>query len=57
MAKTDKELTSEIVCEFLRAWGTQNNCVPVKQNELSNLIKTVYNTIHSLEAPESDSKE
>jgi len=57
MAKTDKELTSEIVCEHIRAWGTQNNCVPVKQNELSNLIKTVYNTIHSLEVPKSDSEE
>lgn len=57
MAKTDKELTSEIVCEFLRAWGTQSNCVPIKQNELSNLIKTVYNTIHSLEVPKSDSEE
>lgn len=57
MAKTDKELTSEIVCEFLRAWGTQNNCVPVKQNELPSLIENVYNTIHSLEAPESDSEE
>lgn len=57
MAKTDKELTSEIVCEFLRAWGTQSNCVPVKQNELPNIIQTVYNTIHSLEVSESDSEE
>ena len=57
MAKTDKELTSEIVCEFLRAWGTQNNCVPVKQNELPNIIKNVYSTIHSLEVSKSDSEE
>lgn len=57
MAKTDKELTSEIVCEFIRAWGTQSNCVPVKQNELLNIIKNVYNTIHSLRVSESDSEE
>ena len=49
MAKTDKELTSEIVCEFLRTWGTQNNCVPIKTDALPGLINTVYNTIHSLE--------
>lgn len=32
MAKTDKEITSEIVCEFIRAWGTQDNCVPIKMD-------------------------
>lgn len=57
MAKTDKELTSEIVCEFIRAWGTQNNCVPVKAEVLPNVIKIVYNAIHSLEVSESDSEE
>ena len=57
MAKTDKELTSEIVCEFIRAWGTQNNCVPVKSEVLPNVIKIVYNAIHSLEVSESDSEE
>lgn len=54
MAKTDKEITSEIVCEFLRAWGTQSNCVPIKMDVLPELIKTTYNTVHSLEIPESD---
>lgn len=57
MAKTDKELTSEIICEFLRAWGTQSNCVPVKADVLPSVIKTVYSAIHSLEAPESDSED
>lgn len=37
MAKSDKEITSEIVCEYIRAWGTQNNCVPVKRTELAGL--------------------
>lgn len=54
MSKTDKEITSEIVCEFIRAWGTQNNCVPVKQDALPSLIQKVYNTVHSLDEPESD---
>lgn len=54
MAKTDKEITSEIVCEFLKAWGTQSNCVPIKMDVLPELIQTTYDTIHSLDMPESD---
>lgn len=54
MPKTDKEITSEIVCEYIRAWGTQNNCVPVKHAELSGLIKDVYKAVHSLEMSQSD---
>jgi len=54
MAKTDKELTAEIVCAHLNAWGTQHNCTPVKNAELPNLIKTVYDAIHSLEASSKD---
>lgn len=46
--KTDKELTAEIVCSFINAWGTQHNCIPVKQDQLPSLIKEVYETVHSL---------
>ena len=56
MAKTDKELTAEIVCSYINAWGTQNNCVPVKHSELPGLIKDVYNTVHSLETDGSVEK-
>lgn len=49
MAKTDKELTVEVVCSHLAAWGHQNGCVPVKSNELSGLIESVYNTIANLD--------
>lgn len=49
MSKTDKELTTDIVCSYIHAWGTQSNCVPVKQKELPQLIRDVYNTIASLE--------
>ena len=52
MSKTDKELTVEIVCSHLAAWGRQNGCVPVKNNELPGLIKSVYNTIVNLEEKE-----
>lgn len=52
MSKTDKELTTEIVCEFIHAWGAQNNCVPVKQDSLPSLIQTVYEAVHSLEDSE-----
>lgn len=49
MNKTDKELTAEIVCSYMNAWGTQNNCIPVKQDQLPSLIKDVYNTISQLD--------
>ena len=49
MSKTDKEITCDIVCEYIKAWGTQSNCVPVKVNDLDGLINNVYKTIHSLE--------
>ncbi len=52
MPKTDKELTTEIVCEFLRAWGTQSNCVPIKIDTLPCVIEIVYNSIHSLDNSE-----
>ncbi len=54
MAKSDKELTSEVVCAYLNAWGTQQNGTPPKQYELSSLINEVYNAIHTLGyAPEN----
>jgi predicted transcriptional regulator len=49
MAKTDKELTVEIVCSHINAWATQEKCVPIKQAELPELIKSVYNTIVGLD--------
>lgn len=48
MGKTDKELMTEIVCSYINAWGTQENCVPVKQSELPKLIKDVYDAIAGL---------
>ena len=49
MAKTDKELTVEVVCSHLAAWGHQTGCLPVKSNELSGLIESVYSTISKLD--------
>ncbi|HHV13220.1 MAG TPA: MucR family transcriptional regulator [Clostridiales bacterium] len=53
MPKSDKELTAEIICSYIHAWGSQSNCVPVKSSELPNLIKTVYSTIVELEGVDS----
>lgn len=54
MSKTDKELTVEIVCAHINAWGTQHNCTPLKNSDLPGLISSVYEAIHSLGANESE---
>lgn len=54
MAKTDKELATEIICSYINAWGTQHNCVPVKSAELPGLIKSVYDAVHSLDESEKE---
>ena len=54
MAKTDKELTAEIICAHINAWGTQHNCTPIKNAELPGLIKSVYEAIHSLDESEKE---
>lgn len=48
MAKSDKELTTEIVCEFIRAWGVAQNAQPIQSNQLPNIIESVYNTVSKL---------
>lgn len=49
MPKTDKELTVEIVCAHINAWGTQDECTPLTDDDLPPLIENIYNTIHSLD--------
>lgn len=49
MPKTDKELTVEIVCAHINAWGTQDGCTPLTDDDLPSLIENIYNTIHSLD--------
>ena len=49
MAKTDKEYTIDVVCEYLKTWGNQNCQTPVSGLKLPELITSVYNAIHSLE--------
>jgi predicted transcriptional regulator len=56
MAKTDKELTTEIVCSYIHAWGTQEKCIPVKHNELPSLIEDVYNAIVNLDKDHSSNE-
>lgn len=54
MNKSDKELATDIICSYINAWGTQNNCIPVKSSELPGLIQSVYNAIHSLDESEKE---
>jgi len=45
--KTDKELTTEIVCSFLNAWSGPNK-TPSTLDEMSDLIQTVYKAVSEL---------
>ncbi|MCL2356607.1 MAG: hypothetical protein FWC70_05525 [Defluviitaleaceae bacterium] len=47
MPKTDKEITSEIVCAFLHAWGGEGKKTP-NSGELLVLVQDVFKTVCSL---------
>ena len=49
MNKTDKELTVEVVNTFVEAWNGKSNTNALNADNLVDLIKCVYNTIHSLD--------
>ncbi|MEC3942281.1 hypothetical protein [Enterococcus mundtii] len=48
MSKTDKELTIELLKDYLTAWHDAERTSPVKFDELQKLIKQTYETIKSL---------
>lgn len=48
MPKTDKELTAEIVCEFIKAWGVSENAKPIQSNQLPDVIELIYETVSKL---------
>lgn len=56
MAKTDKELTAEIVCSFVNAWGVSSNCTPPRADGLCQLIEDVYDTVSKLNKNDSDAE-
>lgn len=48
MNKTDKELTAEIVCTFIESWHAKQGTSALKIDDVQDMIKCVYTTIHSL---------
>jgi predicted transcriptional regulator len=48
MAKTDKELTVEIVNNYVNSWNGSDRTNPIKSSELTNLIVNVHATIREL---------
>ncbi|WP_348922040.1 hypothetical protein [Enterococcus rotai] len=48
MSKTDKELTAEIVNNYLAAWFSSGKTSPLDFDSLQNLIKQTHKTIQDL---------
>ncbi len=55
MAKTDKELTVEVVNSFISAWFGKTNTNILTGNDLASLIKDVYTSISSLDKSQENS--
>lgn len=47
--KTNKELTVDVVNTFIQSWNAKSGTSPLKADDVTDLIKCVYNTINSLE--------
>ena len=52
--KSDKELTVEIVNNFVSSWNNNPKTAPMKSADLIDLIKSVYETIYALDLPEDE---
>ncbi len=48
MAKTDKELTIEVVNTFIASWNNSPKTNAINSPQLIDLIKTVHKTIQDL---------
>ena len=48
MAKTNKELTAEIVIAYVQSWNNSQYTKPIQPSELVDTIQTVYSTICDL---------
>lgn len=54
MSKTDKELTVEVVNNFVSSWNSSNGTTPIVTEQLLDLMESVYTTISSF--PEKQDK-
>lgn len=52
MAKTDKELTTEIVCAFIESWNAKNGTQALNIGDVVDIIESVHQTIHALSKDE-----
>ncbi len=50
MAKTDKELATEITCTFITAWFSKPNSAALNGDAISDIFNKVYKTIHLAES-------
>ena len=48
MNKTDKELTIDVVNTFIQSWNAKDGTCALKADDVIDLIKCVYQEIHSL---------
>lgn len=48
MSKTDKELTIELLSAYITSWNSKGSTQAINFDDLQNLIKTTYKTIHDL---------
>ncbi len=48
MAKTDKELTAEIVSAYVPSWNISDGTQPMDHNELVQLINDVHSALQKL---------
>jgi hypothetical protein len=48
MAKTDKELTVEIVNSVVTSWNSREGAALLQPTDVSEFIKSIYNTISTL---------
>ncbi|MDM7651160.1 MucR family transcriptional regulator [Lactococcus lactis] len=48
MAKTDKELTAEIVSAYVPSWNISDGTKPMDHNELMQLINDVHSALQKL---------
>ena len=49
MSKTDKELTIEVTNTFITSWFSRDNLPPLKGKDVTDMIKSVYQTVKSLD--------
>lgn len=48
MAKTDKELTVEIVSAFITSWNSREEAALLQLDDVKDLIKNIHDTISQL---------